>query len=365
MILTRYLMREIFKPTILIITVLVFVFGCYIATRYLEDAVHGMLPGTTVLSLILLRILIALEVLLPSTLYLSVVIAFGRLYRDSEMAAMSACGISTARVLRSVFAASLIVGLIVGCFSLYIRPWAWGRFFALKAQAKAAFDLTRMKGGTFYEIEGGRRVIFADKVDTQTQRASRVFIQTEHEDGLQVIYAQKASQARDAATGKISLVFRDGFLYDFLDSRKEARILHFKDSVLQLRQREAVLPEYKVKAAATGQLAHSERPEEIAEFQWRFINPVSCILLGLLAVPLSRSSPRESKYTKMPFAIAVFAVYSHLSAITKKWVAQGAIGTLPGVWSVQLLLAGLLLVVLWRPHRWFGLSHARPRTLCV
>jgi lipopolysaccharide export system permease protein len=222
-----------------------------------------------------------------------------------------------------------------------------------------------MKGGTFYEIEGGKRVIFADKVDTQTHQASRVFIQTKHEGKLQVIHAQKAIQTTDPTTGKVVLVFRDGFLYDFLNSQKEARILRFKDSVMQVKQRDAILPKYKVKAAATGQLAHSERPEEIAELQWRFINPLSRVLLGLLAVPLSRSSPRESKYTKMPVAIAVFAVYSHLSAITKKWVAQGVIATLPGVWSVQMLLAALLLVVLLRPQRWLGRMNSRPRALCV
>ena len=124
MIIDRYITREIVKPLVTICTVLIFIFGCYIATRYLEDAVHGQLPGTTVILLILLRIAIALEVLLPTTLFLSVVVALGRLYSDSEMTAMFACGISMARVVKSVFMVSVITALMVGCFSLVIRPWA-------------------------------------------------------------------------------------------------------------------------------------------------------------------------------------------------------------------------------------------------
>ncbi len=157
MIIDRYIIREIIKPTTIICTVLVFVFGCYISTRYGEDAVHGMLPGFSVLQLIFLRILIALEVLLPTTLYLAVVIALGRLYRDAELTAMFACGISMARVVKSVFLVSIVGALIVASLSLFIRPWAWNQFFQIKAQAEANFDLTRMKGGTFYSTGGGRQ----------------------------------------------------------------------------------------------------------------------------------------------------------------------------------------------------------------
>ncbi len=103
MIIDRYIVREIIKPTVAVCAILVFIFGCYLATGFLMDALSGQLPGTTVIFLILLRIAIALEVLLPTTLYLSVVVALGRLYKDSEMTALFACGVSTGRILRPVF----------------------------------------------------------------------------------------------------------------------------------------------------------------------------------------------------------------------------------------------------------------------
>ena len=346
-------MREIFKPVVTICTVLMFIFGCYIAARYLEDAVQGQLPRSTVILLILLRITIAMEVLLPTTLYLSVVIAMGRLYRDAEMTAMFACGISMARVLKSVFFVSIIAGVIVACFSLYIRPWAWGQFFGLKARAKVNFDMTRMKGGNFYEIENGERVIFADKVDNQKNRAKRVFIQTKRDDTLQIVYAKQARQYTDDTTGKPILVFHDGYLYEFSQFGKEERILEFQNLAMHLEHKDVMQPEYKVKAASTELLVHSNNIEEIAELQWRLAAPLSTILLALLGMPLSRSSPRQGKYSKVTMAILIFAVYYNLSAMTKKWVGQGVIDTIPGVWWVQMLLAGLLLVLLWQPNLLF------------
>lgn len=346
-------MREVFKPTVTICSVLMFIFGCYISARYLEDAVQGQMPGSTVILLILLRITIALEVLLPTTLYLSVVIALGRLYRDTEITAMFACGISMARVLKSVFFVSIIAGAIVACLSLYIRPWAWGQFFGLKAQAKANFDMTRMKGGNFYEIENGERVIFADKVDNQKNRAKGVFIQTKRDDNLQIIYSKQARQYTDDTTGKPILVLNDGYLYEFYRFDKEGRILEFENFAMHLEHEDVMQPEYKVKAASTEHLVHSNNIEEIAELQWRLAAPLSTILLALLGVPLSRSSPRQGKYSKVTMAVLIFAVYYNLSAMTKKWVGQGVVGIIPGIWWVQMLLAGLLLVLLWQPHLLF------------
>jgi lipopolysaccharide export system permease protein len=76
---------------------------------------------------------------------------------------------------------------------------------------------------------------------------------------------------------------------------------------------------------------------------------LATVLLALLGVPLSRSSPRQGKYAKLTTAVVIFAIYYNLSALTKKWVEKGVLDTIPGIWWVLLLLAGLLLIFLWRP----------------
>jgi len=348
-ILDRYITREISRPAAMICTALAGVFGCYIAARYLEDSVQGQLPGSMVILLILLRIAIALEVLLPTTLYLSVMIAFGRLYRDSEITGMFACGLPMARVMRPVVFVAITAGLLVASLSLYIRPWAWNQFYALKAQAKAHFDMTRMKGGNFYEIEDGRTVIFAETVDSGTRQARQVFMQINRPGKMQIIYSQAADQLQLDGTPEPVLVLQSGHLYEFTETEKASEILQFGTLAIPLTAREKVSPEQKVKALPTERLFFSHNREEIAELQWRLIAPFSTVFLALLGVPLSRSSPRQGKFAKVPLGILVFAVYYNLSAMTKKWVGQGIVGSFPGIWWVQVLLAGLLLILLWRP----------------
>jgi lipopolysaccharide export system permease protein len=348
MIIDRYIMREIVKPTVAIYVALIFVFGCYMATRFLADAFVGQLSGSTVIILILLKITIALEVLLPTTLYLSVVVALGRLYKDSEMTALFACGISMGRVVRPVFYTALLIAVIVASLSLLIRPWAYNQYYRLKAKAEANFDLTRMNDATFYVTKNGQRVIYAEKVDQQQDEAERVFIRTERENNLQVIYARQANQSLDPASGKQILLFTDGYLYEFSRTGEKGRIIQFQHSAMPLEPKDNFRLKYRVKATSTGSLARSDNSEEIAEFQWRLSTPVATILLALLGVPLSRSSPRRGKYAKVTTAVVIFAVYYNLSALTKKWVERGILEAIPGIWWLQLLLAGLLLVFLWR-----------------
>ena len=357
MIIDRYIMREIIKPTVAVCAILVFIFGCYMATRFLVDALSGQLPGSTVIILILLRIAIALEVLLPTTLYLSVVVALGRLYKDSEMTALFACGVGMGRVIRPVLYTAVVIAAIVASLSLFIRPWAYKQYYQIKAHAEANFDLTRMNDGTFYEIEDGARVIYAEEVDHQQDEAGRVFIRTERDDTLQVIFARRANQSMDQASGKQILVFTDGYLYEFSRTGEEGRVIQFEQSAMPLEPKEILRLKYRAKAASTGTLARSDDSEEIAEFQWRLSTPVATILLALIGVPLSRSSPRHGKYAKITTAVVIFAVYYNLSALTKKWVERGILDAIPGIWWVQLLLAGLLLVLLWQPakgFRWRG-----------
>lgn len=360
MIITRYILHEIIMPMVVILAVLVTIFASYSTMHYLEDAVYGFMPVRTVISLILLKVIISLEVLLPCTLYLSVIVGIGRLYKDSEMTAMFASGLSLARVIAVVFSLSLTIALIVASLSLFVRPWAYTQGSWLKEKAKAEFDVTQLKAGRFHKIGKENRFIFINKIDHKQNSAEGVFIQQDkknEEDVIEVICAKKARHFQNPIENGQDVLFLDGYIYDFSRTGKEdLKVTQFDQLTFSLWPKEITSIEYKVKAASTIHLSRSQAPSDIAELQWRFSTSLSTILLALLGIPLSRTTPRKGKYSKVAVALLIYAFYYGLSTMVKILVIQKSLPTMPGIWWVQILLAGLLLILLIQESQQF-----RPR----
>jgi len=361
LIIDRYLIREISKPLTAICVFLVVIFASYRAAQYLAEAVAGLIAGKVVLYLVLLKIAIAMEVLLPATLYLSVVVVLGRLYADSEMTALFACGVGIRRIFKAVIYLSVPLAMLVACLSLYVRPWAYQQGYVLTAMAKTALDIGKWKEGNFYKIPGMDRVIYADKIKQEKKRAEGVFIQSDQGDKVQVIYAKKVQQYGDDGNGKPVLIFQDGYLYEFSRTGEQGHFMKFQQSTMSIDFGKTKPMEYKRKAASTLKLARSNDLEDIAEYQWRLSTPISTLLLALLGIPLSRTAPRKGKYAKLVAAVIVLAVYYNTSAMAKDWVEQGVVGPGVGIWWVVVLLAIVVLVLSIQPKLVFKWDQIRQR----
>ena len=69
------------------------------------------------------------------------------------------------------------------------------------------------------------------------------------------------------------------------------------------------------------------------------------MLLALIAVPLSRSAPRESRFRNFAIALAVYVLLFSMTSVLRTWIEQGKLGALPGLWTAYFI-EGLLLVLL-------------------
>ena len=347
--LSRYLVWEVLKPTLVVLAILVILFGGYSWVTFLASAANALLPFSLVLTLIGLKIAIALEVLLPVSLYLGIILGFGRLYTDSEMKAMMACGISPYRIIGIILAPTVVAAIVVAVFSLFLRPWAYTQSYQLKAEAESGFRISNLDPGHFYERRDGSLVFYAEASDSQRHRLKGVFVQSESESGdtLRVISAKEAEEQFDPQRGIVLPLLFDGYEYKL---SRDGDIKHISGFSRLAIYPQEVATEYKRKAEATKVLAQSNKSKDIAELQWRFSTFFSTILLGLLAVPLSRAAPRHGKYAKIFTAVIVFAVYHFVGLLMKTLVEQENIPVFPGLWNIVGML-GVLVVYLLSPSR--------------
>ncbi|PVF12989.1 LPS export ABC transporter permease LptF, partial [Yersinia pestis] len=92
MIIIRYLVRETLKSQIAILFILLLIFFSQKLVRILGAAVDGEIPTNVVLSLLGLGVPEMAQLILPLSLFLGLLMTLGKLYTESEITVMNACG---------------------------------------------------------------------------------------------------------------------------------------------------------------------------------------------------------------------------------------------------------------------------------
>ena len=96
----------------------------------------------------------------------------------------------------------------------------------------------------------------------------------------------------------------------------------------------------------TAALVVSSEPEEVAELHWRVGIPIATIVLAIMAVPLSRSQPRQGRYGRLAIGLLVFIIYFNLMSAGKAWLEQGTVSPSLGLWWVHALMLSFALGLL-------------------
>lgn len=340
----RYIAREILLPFTVVILILVGLFASFSSARLLAGAVTETLGIVALLQLVLLKTLIALEVLIPIALYISVIIGLGRLNKDQELNVIRSMGISNTRIVLAVLTVAIPVGIISGMLSSYVRPWAYGESYILDAQAEAELNTNRFQVGRFYGSEKTGRVVYVRDKNDIDKLMLDIFNFTRKQDGSEIVFAKQASQVKPTAEEpRPHIQLSDGIVYKLSGTASIDDVIQFENMTYFYDNDFAL--NYRRKSAATRTLWESDQLRDIAELQWRISRPLATILLALIAMTFIRTTPRQDK-TDRTYLIAalVFAAYYNLAGLAKNWVEQGTIGTVPGVWWLELIMLSALIV---------------------
>lgn len=361
-VIDRYLLKEVVQNWLAVTLVLWVIVLSNRLAGFLGEAAAGELPADVIFTLLGLKSVDYLVVLLPLTLYLGVLLALGRLYKDSEMAALGACGIGPAQLYRPLLALGVLVAALVGALALFVAPRTAALGLEIRDRAEQAADISTLTAGRFHESASGKLVFYAERVSADREHLEGLFVRTV-QDGVQTLLtAQRAHPARDAETGDRFLVMEDGYRYQGFPGDPVFRTLQFARHGIRLETVEVLHPRSKPDAIPSERLFSSQDPREVAELQRRLSLPLAALSLVLLAVPLSRSTPRQGRFGKLFGAILVFIVYYNLMGTAQVWVEKGTLPPLPGMWWVHALPIVLAFVLFRRARlRAPGRSPSRGR----
>ena len=349
-LISRYVFRECAGALSLVVAVLFLILMSHQFAEILGEAAADELPREAVFSVLGLTSLRYLTLLAPIGLFLGVLLALARFSRDSEMAALSACGVGPAKLLRPVGLLTLLLAAAVSWLALVQTPASSRQIEQIKLDAREALEISAIEPGRFTSPDSGDTVVYPR--DVKGDELHDVFLQRLVQGRVVVILAARGRRVQDADTGMLSFVLYDGTRYDGTPGEKNFSIARFGEHGIPIRVDEDDEYVQPIETRPTSSLLSSSDPADAAELQWRIASPLSLLVLALLAVPLSRSSPREGRYARVGVGLLIYIIYANTLSIARVWVERGYLAEWPGMWWVHIAAALVGLALLARESGW-------------
>ena len=376
MIIARYLSTRILFTTLAVSVVLTMVVMSGRLARYISAAAEGQLAVSLVLPVVFLRMPQLLELILPVSLLLGIMLSIGELYESNEMTVIHATGVSHGRIMTIGITASVFVALVVALFSFYISPKGNDYVGALVNAQGLKSELSNLAPDTFYDLKNQGGTVYAGSVDKERKGMENVFIFRPEPVAIEgferdqtvrngdrsrqtIIYASKGFQEY-REDGGFYFVLEKGVQFEGIPGQKDFIITEFDRYSQRLDK-----PDDSVNAVTTLEesslitdLLKRDDAASVAELHWRLSLPVSVLVLAAIGIPLSRSNPRQGRYYLLIPALILFLVYMVMLNAGKESIANGEGGPLAEIWSIHLCLVGLAALCYFWPQLQAKLSRA-------
>ncbi|MCH9691062.1 MAG: LPS export ABC transporter permease LptF [Gammaproteobacteria bacterium] len=354
MIIFRYLCRELLAATLAVSTVLLLMVMSGRFVKYLAEAAAGDMSTNILFMLMGFRLPGFLELVLPLGFFVGILLAYGRLYIESEMIVLHSCGFSERRLLGYTMIPALAMATLVAAMSLYLTPAGIKHGSELITVDKSGNEFDHLIPKKFFTTSGGSAVYYAESLSKDRSTMYNVFLAEQGASGKvddiahqTVTVANEGVQKIDPETGLRYLVLRDGYRYSGAPGQRDYRQMAFSSyevllEVPQLRTKS----EEQIQSTSTIDLWRSDDKRERANLHWRFSLPVLVLVIAVLAVPLSRVSPRQGRYAKMIPAVLLYIIYLVSLQSVRGAIEDGKITNPASIWWVHppfLILALLLL----------------------
>jgi lipopolysaccharide export system permease protein len=347
-IIARYLVTQVFATLLGVVVVLLLIALSAQLVGLLGKVASGVLSVDLVMKVFSLKILTILVFILPLALFLAVLLALSRMYQDSEMAALAACGTGPGYIVRAIFGVALIFAVLQAVLTLLLAPWAEAQSQRLLQQAEASADIQGIVAGRFRELSQGVGVIYVQELSEDRTRMRNIFLQQQQGQERMLVTAESGYQFIDDNTGDRFMVLEQGFRYNGEPGRDNYAMIEFERHGIRIQEREPPRITPRFQAMPTKDLIKSKKRAHKTELQWRISSALMCLVLAVLAVPLSRSTPRQGRYARLALAIVVYMVFANMLSVARNWMYQGKLPPELGLWWVHGLMLVLAVILILR-----------------
>lgn len=334
-IIDKYIAKELLIACLSVIFVLLLIVLSTEVVHLLKWVSQGVIPISAFFSYLLNSLFEFSVILIPLSLLMGILLAFGRLYRDSEMAAIMSAGIGPMQWYRPLLLIAVPTTVLLFILLVYVRPLIAYQREVITAEIRSQADVDKLLIGQFNRASKGDAVLFLESKSNDISKVSNVFFQQHREKDSHVDLATRTSSYQNDE-GRRYMMMHGGTHYIGEPGQADFKIIKYKDYGIHI-DRKQVQAHFSEESKSMSALWASTDPVDQAELQWRFTLPLATIIVAFMALPLSHTDPRSGRYSKLALALILYLVYSNLLGVGNTWIAKEVVPVWVGTWWVHLI----------------------------
>ena len=344
-ILSRYLTKEIFKSQLAILFILLLMFFSQQLISVLNSAVSGKIPTDLVLSLLGLGMPALSQFMLPLSLFVALLLTLGRLYAESEITVMRACGVGQTLLTKVALFLSIFTTTLAAYNVFTLTPWAIDTQSKMLAEAKSNPRFSALSAGQF--MSAGGYVLFIESINNEANTLNDIYVfqPDQQKKNRPSVVVASTGELQGLSNGDQLLTLKNSTRYEGTATTADFRIAHFEKYTAYLGYQDVNSSEKLMQRATFSSLINDKSPEAQAELQWRFALVLAVPLMAMLAVPMSSVNPRQGRFAKIIPAVLLYLIYFLLQSSLKSAGASGKLDTT--IWmplvSTFFLVLGIIM----------------------
>jgi len=350
-IIDRYILKEIAYPFFLILFVLTFVLLMGKIIQLMDLMVNKGVSFIDISKLFLLLTPSFLILTIPISLLISILIGLGRLSGDNELTILKASGMSLYKLLGPVAVASLIAFIITAVTSLFLVPhskYSTKNLLFNVAKKKASVGI---KEKVFNDDFKGI-LLYAESIPVHGDYMNGVIISdTRISKEPSTIIAQKAFLISDPSLMTLTLRLENGSTHMVEKTLKNYRKMDFSSYDVNLDIESSISEARKVNAKDSTEMTIWELSQKLKtagledavfremaiEFYKTITTPLSCIVFGILGIPLSIRAHRAVRARGFTLGLIIVFIYYIMRLGGEALVETGRLSPLIGTWSPNII----------------------------
>jgi len=352
----KYIIREILSPTLLCLLIFTMVLLMGRLMKLVEMVVNKGVSVSDILLLFGTMLPAFLNITLPLSFLMGIMIGLSRMSADSETVAMKAAGIGLAQIARPVLALAIIFSLLTAVAGMWLKPWGYQAFreqvFAITMQ-KATIGLQPR----VFMRQFDNMVLYTNDLDDRTGQMNGLFIVEKKPDATMLIFAEQGDIVANEEEESLTFRLQDGTIHrQQTDDDSTYQLINFRsydvqpsltsngDETAKKNDRRK-----RPKEMSTGQLWRQISGKEndynerklgavTAEIHTRLASPMAPLIFALFGLPFSIQTHRSGRSGGFVIGLIIYLCYYMLLSLAQTLTADAGLTPLLSFWLPHLLL---------------------------